>query len=186
MSHHISNNIVQDTITPSLFTEVIKFTTDGTYNYTTESGNSGSAQGNLVALSATARRFILVRTDTYSSDISLGNDNTTFTPNETGLYLSIISAEFYDNSADLKQITLSLYERVASDAFDIKQIARGSFVGSSSGYEYGRLENTMIINLVAGREYWYNIVGNANGGVINKSSALTNFTLIKINDSKTF
>ena len=87
MSHHISNNIVQDTITPSLFTEVIKFTTDGTYNYTTESGNSGSAQGNLVALSATARRFILVRTDTYSSDISLGNDNTTFTPNETGLYL---------------------------------------------------------------------------------------------------
>ena len=186
MSHHISNNIVQDTITPSLFTEVIKFTTDGTYNYTTENGNSGSAQGNLVPLSATSRRFILVRTDTYSSDISLGNDNTTFTPNETGLYLSIISAEFYDNSADLKQVTLSLFERVTSDAFDVKQTARGSFVGSSTSYEFGRLENTMVVSLVAGTEYWYDILGNANGGVINKSSSLTNFTLIKINGSKTF
>jgi len=186
MSHHISNNIVQDTITPSLFTEAIKFTTDGSYVYSVESGNSGSAQGNLVPLTATARRFILVRTDTYPTDISLGNDNTTFTPNETGTYLSIISAEFYDNSADLKQITLSLYERIASDGIDVKQIARGSFVGSSTGYEYGRLENTMFINLVAGREYWYNILGNSAGGVINKSSALTNFTLIKINGSKTF
>jgi len=170
----------------SLFTDIIKFTTDGTYNYTTENGNSGVAQGNLVPLSATSRRFILVRTDTYSSDISLGNDNTTFTPSESGNYLSIISGEFYDNSADLKQVTLSLYERVASDAIDVKQIARSSFVGSSAGYEYGRLENTMVVSLVAGREYWYNILGNANGGVINKSSALTNFTLIKINDGKSF
>jgi len=104
----------------SLFTDIIKFTTDGTYNYTTENGNSGVAQGNLVPLSATSRRFILVRTDTYSSDISLGNDNTTFTPSESGNYLSIISGEFYDNSADLKQVTLSLYERVASNAIDVK------------------------------------------------------------------
>lgn len=186
MSHHISNHIVQKTTAPSLFSECIKFTTNGTYNYTVENGNSGSAQGNLVPLSATSRRFILVRTDTYSSDISLSNDNTTFTPNETGLYLSIISAEFYDNSADLKQITLSLYERVASNAIDVKQIARSSFFGSSTGYEYGRLENTMVVSLVAGTEYWFDILGNANGGVINKSSGLTNFTLIKINGSKTF
>jgi len=170
----------------SLFTDCIKFTTDGSYVYSVESGNSGVAQGNLVPLSATARRFILVRTDTYPSDISLGNDNTTFTPSETGNYLSIISGEFYDNSADLKQVTLSLYERIASDGIEVKQIARGSFVGSSTSYEFGRLENTMVVNLVAGREYWYHIVGNSAGGVINKSSALTNFTLIKINDGKSF
>ena len=41
----------------SLSTDIIKFTTDGTYNYTTENGNSGVAQGNLVPLSATSRRF---------------------------------------------------------------------------------------------------------------------------------
>jgi len=180
MSHHTTPHIV---VTEPLFTEAIKFTTDGTYNYTTENGNSGVAQGNLVPLSATSRRFVLVRTDTYSSDISLSNDNTTFTPNETGTYLSFISAEFYDNSADKKEVTLSLYERVASNAIDVKQTARGTFVGSSTGYEFGRLENTMVINLVAGREYWYNILGNANGGVINKSSGLTNFTLIKFNKS---
>jgi len=166
-----------------LFTDIIKFTTNGTYNYSVSGGNSGSAIGNLVALSATSRRFILVRTDTYSSDIVLANNDTTFTPSETGTYLSIISAEFYDNSNDLKQVTLSLYERIASDGIDVKQIARGSFFGSSTSNEFQRLENTMVVSLVAGREYWFDILGNSAGGVINKGSALTNFTLIKINKS---
>ena len=166
-----------------LFTDIIKFTTDGTYNYSVSGGNSGSAIGNLVALSATSRRFILVRTDTYSSNIVLANNDTTFTPSETGTYLSIISAEFYDNGNDLKQVTLSLYERIASDGIDVKQIARGSFFGSSTSNEFQRLENTMVVSLVAGREYWYDILGNSAGGVINKGSALTNFTLIKINKS---
>ena len=170
-------------LTSGLFSDCIKFTTNGTYNYTTENGNSGSAIGNLVPLSATSRRFILVRTDTYSSDITLSNNDCVFTPSETGTYLSIISAEFYDNSADLKEVSLSLYERVASNAIDVKQVARGTFVGSSTGYEFGRLENTMVVSLVAGTEYWYDILGNANGGVINKSSALTNFTLLKISKS---
>ena len=125
----------------------------------------------------------MVRTDTYTSDITLANNNTTFTPSQSGVYLSIISAEFYDNSADLKQVTLSLYERVASNAIDVKQIARSSFFGSSAGYEYGRLENTMVVSLVAGREYWFDILGNSNGGIINRGSALTNFTLLKINKS---
>ena len=183
-----SNNISSNTtainnVTSGLFSDCIKFTTNGTYNYTVENNNSGSAIGNLVALSATSRRFILVRTDTYSSNITLSNNDCVFIPSETGTYLSIISAEFYDNSADLKQITLSLYERIASDGIDVKQIARGSFVGSSTGYEFGRLENTMVVTLVANREYWYNILGDGNGGVINKSSALTNFTLIKISKS---
>jgi hypothetical protein len=166
-----------------LFTDIIKFTTDGTYNYTVTGGNSGVAIGNLVALSATSRRFILVRTDTYSSNIVLANNDTTFTPSETGTYLSIISAEFYDNSNDLKQVTLSLTERIATDGINVIQIARGSFFGSSTSNEFQRLENTMVVSLVAGREYWFDILGNSAGGVINKGSALTNFTLIKINKS---
>lgn len=170
-------------LTSGLFSDCIKFTTNGSYNYSVSGGNSGSAIGNLVALSATSRRFILVRTDTYSSDIVLGNNDTTFTPSETGTYLSIISAEFYDNGNDLKQVTLSLYERIASDGIDVKQIARGSFFGSSTSNEFQRLENTMVVSLVAGREYWYDILGNSAGGVINKGSALTNFTLLKISKS---
>ena len=179
-THESEINTIQSN---ELFTDIIKFTTDGTFNYTVENGNSGSAIGNLVPLSATSRRFILVRTDTYSSDIVLANNDTTFTPSETGTYLSIISAEFYDNSADLKQVTLSLYERVASNAIDVKQTARGTFIGSSTSYEFGRLENTMVVSLVAGREYWFDILGNSAGGIINKASGLTNFTLIKINKS---
>lgn len=179
-THESEINTIQSN---ELFTDIIKFTTNGTYNYSVIGGNSGSAIGNLVALSATSRRFILVRTDTYSSDIVLANNDTTFTPSETGTYLSIISAEFYDNSNDLKQVTLSLYERIASDGIDVKQIARGSFFGSSTANEFQRLENTMVVSLVAGREYWYDILGNSAGGVINKGSALTNFTLIKINKS---
>ena len=179
-THESEINTIQSN---ELFTDIIKFTTDGTYNYSVSGGNSGSAIGNLVALSATSRRFILVRTDTYSSDIVLANNDTTFTPSETGTYLSIISAEFYDNSNDLKQVTLSLYERIASDGIDVKQIARSSFFGSSTSNEFGRLQNTMVVSLVAGREYWYDILGNSAGGVINKGSALTNFTLIKINKS---
>ena len=170
-------------LTTGLFSDCIKFTTDGTYNYTVENGNSGLAIGNLVAISATSRRFILVRTDTYSSDITLANNNTTFTPSQSGVYLSIISAEFYDNSNDLKQVTLSLYERIASDGIDVKQIARGSFFGSSTSNEFQRLENTMVVSLVAGREYWYDILGNSNGGVINRGSTVSNFTLLKISKS---
>jgi len=170
-------------LTTGLFSDCIKFTTDGTYNYTVENGNSGLAIGNLVAISATSRRFILVRTDTYSSDITLANNNTTFTPSQSGVYLSIISAEFYDNSNDLKQVTLSLYERIASDGIDVKQIARGSFFGSSTSNEFQRLENTMVVSLVAGREYWYDILGNSNGGVINRGATVSNFTLLKISKS---
>jgi hypothetical protein len=166
-----------------LFTDIIKFTTDGSYNYSVSGGNSGSAIGNLVAISATSRRFILVRTDTYSSDTVLANNDTTFTPAESGTYLSVISAEFYDNGNDLKQVTLSLYERIASDGINVIQIARGSFFGSSTSNEFQRLQNTMVISLVAGREYWFDILGNSAGGVINRGSALTNFTLIKINKS---
>lgn len=179
-THESEINTIQSN---ELFTDIIKFTTDGTFNYTVENGNSGSAIGNLVPLSATSRRFILVRTDTYSSDIVLANNDTTFTPSQSGNYLSIVSAEFYDNSNDLKQVTLSLYERIASDGIDVKQIARSSFFGSSTSNEFGRLQNTMVVSLVAGREYWYDILGNSGGGVINKGSALTNFTLIKINKS---
>ena len=177
-SHGLDEDSIEQNI---LFTDSIIFTTDGTYNYSVSGGNSGSAVGNLVALSATSRRFILVRSDTYSTDTVLANDNTTFTPAESGTYLSVISAEFYDNSNDLKQVTLSLYERIASDGVDVKQIARGSFFGSSTSNEFQRLQSTMVVSLVAGREYWYDILGNAAGGVINRGSALTNFTLVKIN-----
>ena len=170
-------------LTTGLFSDCIKFTTNGSYNYSITGGNSGSAIGNLIAISATSRRFILVRTDTYSSDITLANNNTTFTPSQSGVYLSIISAEFYDNSNDLKQVTLSLYERIASDGIDVKQIARGSFFGSSTSNEFGRLENTMVVSLVAGREYWYDILGNSNGGVINRGATVSNFTLLKISKS---
>ena len=184
MSHHISNNIVKDTITPSLFTEAIKFTINGSYVYSS-GNNSGSVQGNYVAISATPRRYILVRTDTYTNDIVLANNNATFTPNESGTYLSIINAEFYDNSADLKTARIELVEEMGSSESS-RQLARVSFVGSSTAQEFGRLNSVMVVSLTAGKQYWYKITGTANGGIINPSSQTTNFTLIKINGSKTF
>ena len=67
-----------------------------------------------------------------------------------------------------------------------RQSARASFVGSSTNLEVGRLDNSMVVILTAGKKYYYKITGTANGGYINPSSASTGFTLIKINDSKTF
>lgn len=184
MSHHISNNIVQDTITPSLFTEAIKFTINGSYTYSS-GNNTGSAQGTLVEISATPRRFILVRTDTYTNDIVQGDNNATFIPSESGMYLSIISAEFYAGSADLKTAEINLIENM-SGSESSRQSARASFVGSSTNLEVGRLDNSMVVILTAGKKYYYKITGTANGGYINPSSASTGFTLIKINGSKTF
>ncbi len=50
-THETEINAIQSN---ELFTDIIKFTTNGTYNYTVTGGNSGSAIGNLVAISATS------------------------------------------------------------------------------------------------------------------------------------
>jgi len=186
MSHHISNHIVQKQIPKqSLFTDAIKFTINGAYEYSVGGANSGSSKSTTNPLTTTPRRYILVRTDTYADDLVQANNNTTFTPNETGTYLSIISAEFYDNSADTKTPQLELIELNGSSESSI-QIARKTITGTSSSFEYARLENTMIITLTAGKSYYYKATGTANGGVINSFPTATNLTLLKINDIKTF
>lgn len=168
-------------LTSGLFSDCIKFTTNGSYNYSS-GNNTGLAQGTLVQISATPRRFILVRTDTYSSDIVQTDNNTTFTPNESGTYLSIISGEFYSGSANLKTAEINLMEEMGSGE-STRQSAKASFLGSSTNFEYGRLDNSMVVTLTANKKYWYKITGTANGGYINPSSASTGFTLIKISKS---
>ena len=163
-----------------LFTDCIKFTINGSYAYTSGGGNSGSAQSTTLALTTTPRRFILVSTDTYSSNITLSDNNTTFRPNESGTYLSIISAEFYDNSADTKLVQLELIEKMGGSESS-RQIIRNNFTGSSTSFEYGRLNNTAIVTLNSSKDYWYKAIGSANGGIINAFSTSTAFTLIKIN-----
>ena len=165
-----------------LFTDIIKFTINGSYAYSAGGGNSGSAQSTTLPLTTTPRRFILVSTDTYSSNITLSDNNTTFRPNESGTYLSIISAEFYDNSADTKLAQLELIEKMGSSESS-RQIIRNNFTGSSTSFEYGRLNHTAIVTLNSGKDYWYKAIGSANGGIINSFSSSTGFTLIKINKS---
>ena len=186
MSHHISNHIVQKQIPKqSLFTDAIKFTINGAYQYIAGSGNSGSAISTTNALTTTKRRYILVRTDTYSNDLVQGNNNTTFTPNETGTYLSIISAELYDNNVSTKTIYLELIELNGSTETSL-QMARATFTGTTSSlYEYGRINNTMVITLTAGKSYFYRAY-SSNGGVLNAYATTSNFTLLKLNDIKTF
>jgi len=169
-------------LTSGLFSDAIKFTINGSYAYTAGGGNSGSAQSTTLPLTTTPRRFILVSSDTYSSNITLSDNNTTFRPNESGTYLSIISAEFYDNSADTKLAQLELIEKMGSSESS-KQIIRNNFTGSSTSFEYGRLNNTAIVTLDSSKDYWYKAVGSANGGTINAFSTATAFTLIKISKS---
>ena len=169
-------------LTSGLFSDCIKFTINGSYAYTSGGGNSGSVQSTTLPLTTTPRRFILVSTDTYSSNITLSDNNTTFRPNESGTYLSIISAEFYDNSADTKLAQLELIEKMGSSESS-RQIIRNNFTGSSTSFEYGRLNHTAIVTLNSGKDYWYKAIGSANGGIINAFSTSTAFTLIKISKS---
>ena len=177
-----SNSTAINNFTSGLFSDCIKFTINGSYAYTSGDGNSGSAQSTTLALTTTPRRFILVSTDTYSSNITLSDNNTTFRPNESGTYLSIISAEFYDNSADTKLVQLELIEKMGGSESS-RQIIRNNFTGSSTSFEYGRLNNTAIVTLNSSKDYWYKAIGSSNGGIINAFSTATNFTLIKISKS---
>jgi len=161
-----------------LFTDLIKFKINGAYVYTAGGGNSGSSLSTTNPLTTTPRRYILLREDTYDSNVVLSDNNTTFTPTETGNYLSIISAEIYDNSADTKTIQLELIEIMGSSESS-KQIVRHTFTGSSSSYEYAKVSDSQIVNLTAGKDYWYK-ASSSNGGVINAFSTTTNFTLIKL------
>ena len=179
-THETEINALQGS--PPLFTDAIKFTINGSYAYTGSGGNSGSAQSTTLPLTTTPRRFILVSTDTYSSNITLSDNNTTFRPNETGSYLSTISIEFYDNSADTKMVQIELIEKMGSSE-STRQIVRQTITGSSTSFEYSRLDNTMIVTLNSGKDYWYKATGTANGGIINNVSSATGFTLLKINKS---
>ena len=178
-THETEINALQSA--SGLFSDCIKFAINGSYAYT--SGvNTGSAQSITDPLSATPRRYILVSTDTYSSNIILSDNNTTFRPNESGEYLSIISAEFYDNSADTKLVQLELIEKMGSSESS-KQIIRNNFTGSSTVFEYGRLNSTAVVTLNSSKDYWYKATGSANGGYIRSFSPSTAFTLIKISKS---
>jgi len=161
-----------------LTTDSIKFNINGAYAILANGLRTGSALSTTNPLSSTLRRYILLRSDTYSSNITLLDADTKFSPNQSGSYLSIISYEIYDNSADTKTIELELY----GDTEGSLQMARNTITGTSTNYEYERVNNTMVINLVSGRNYYYRAKSN-NGGVINAFATVTNLTLIKINKS---
>ena len=162
-----------------LTTDMIKFTINGGYAIDGSNNITGSLLSITNHLTTTHRRYVLVRTDTYSSDITLSDSNTKFSPSETGNYLSIISYEIYDNSADTKTVELELW----GDTENSLQMARQTFTGTSTSFEYNRVSNTMVVYLTAGRTYYYR-AKSSNGGVINAYSTVTNLTLIKLN--KTF
>ncbi len=158
-----------------LFTDIIKFKINGAYEYSGLT-NIGSAKSITNPLTTAQRRFILLREDTYDSAVVLSNANTTFTPNESGYYLSLISAEIYDNSATSKSIQLYLYGHTEGASL---QVVRHLFTGSSSIFEYAKVSDSQVVYLTAGNQYFYK-AQSSNGGVINAYTTTTNFTLIKI------
>lgn len=163
----------------NLFTDGIKFTFNGAFALDGFNNLTGSILSTTNALTSGFRRYVLVRTDTYSSDVTLSDSNTKFTISETGYYLSIMSYEIYDNSADTKTIELEF----KGDTEGSLQMARNTVTGTSTNYEYERVTNTMIVYLTSGNLYSYQGKSN-NGAVINAYNTVTNMTLLKI--SKAF
>lgn len=164
-------------LTSGLFSDAIRFSINGGYEY---SGlTNGTFRSSSFILLVAHRRYVLVRDDTYSSDVVLANNNTTFTPNSSGNYLSIITAEIYDNVAAAKQINLELYGHTEGASL---QMIRHTMVGSSTNYEYNRIHSVQVVPLVAGQQYYYKAY-STNGAVINSLSTFTNFLLIKMEKS---
>jgi len=175
----ISNQAQINTLNANqLFTDCIKFKINGAYEYTGLT-NNGVAKSITNPLTTTARRFILLREDTYDNAVVLSNANTTFTPNESGYYLSLISAEIYDNSATSKSIQLYLYGHTEGASL---QVVRHLFTGSSTIFEYAKVSDSQVVYLTAGNQYFYK-AQSSNGGVINAYTSTTNFTLIKMGKS---
>jgi len=162
----------------ALFTDGIKFTFNGAYALDGSNNLTGSFLSTTNPLTSGFRRYVLVRTDTYSSDVTLSDSNTKFTISETGYYLSIISYEIYDNSADTKTVELEF----KGDTEGSLQMARNTVTGTSTNYEYERVTNTMIVYLTSGNLYSYQGKSN-NGAVINNFNTLTNMSLLKISKS---
>jgi len=164
-------------LTSGLFSDAIRFSINGGYEY---SGlTNGTFRSSSSILLVAHRRYVLVRDDTYSSDVVLANNNTTFTPNSSGNYLSIITAEIYDNVVGAKQIHLELYGHTEAASL---QMIRHTMVGSSTNFEYNRIHSVQVVPLVAGQQYYYKAY-STNGAVINSQSTFTNFLLIKMEKS---
>jgi hypothetical protein len=175
-THETEINALQSST--ALFTDGIKFTFNGAYALDGSNNLTGSLLSVTNALTSGFRRYVLVRTDTYSSDVTLSDSNTKFTISETGYYLSIMSYEIYDNSADTKTIELEF----KGDTEGSLQMARNTVTGTSTNYEYERVTNTMIVYLTSGNLYSYQ-GKSSNGGVINAYNTVTNMTLLKISKS---
>lgn len=175
-THETEINALQSS--SALFSDCIKFNINGGYAIAGDGSLTGSLLSTTNALTTTHRRYVLLRTDTYSSDVTLSDSNTKFSPSETGNYLSIMSYEIYDNSADTKTIELELW----GDTENSLQMARNTITGTSTSFEYERVSNTKIVYLTAGRTYYYR-AKSSNGGVINAFNTVTNLTLIKLTKS---
>jgi len=165
-------------ITSGLFSDAIKFNINGGYAIAGDGSLTGSLLSTTSDLTTTHRRYVLVREDTYGSDITLSDSNTKFSPSETGNYLSIMSYEIYDNSADTKTVEMELY----GDTEGSLQMARNTITGTSTSFEYERVNNTQMVYLTSGRTYYYR-AKSSNGAVINAFNTLTNLTLIKLTKS---
>jgi hypothetical protein len=175
-THETEINALQSS--PALFSDAIKFNINGAYAIAGDGSLTGSSLSTTNALTTTHRRYVLLRSDTYSSDITLSDSNTKFSPSETGNYLSIMSYEIYDNTTNNKTVEMELW----GDTENSLQMARNTVTGTSTNFEYERVTNTMIVYLTAGRTYYYR-AKSSNGGVINAFSTVTNLTLIKLTKS---
>lgn len=162
-------------LTSGLFSDAIKFNINGGYAIAGDGSLTGSLLSTTNALTTTHRRYVLLRTDTYGSDITLSDSSTKFSPSETGNYLSIMSYEIYDNSADTKTVEMELY----GDTEGSLQMARNTVTGTSTSFEYERVNNTQMVYLTSGRTYYYR-AKSSNGAVINAFNTVTNLTLIKL------
>jgi len=175
-THETEINALQSSA--ALFSDAIKFNINGGYAIAGDGSLTGSLLSTTNALTTTHRRYVLLRSDTYSSDITLSDSNTKFSPSETGYYLSIISYEIYDNATNIKTVEMELW----GDTENSLQMARHTFENKHTSYEYKRVNNTMIVYLTAGRTYYYR-AKSSNGGVINAFATTTNLTLIKLTKS---
>lgn len=159
---------------------VIKLNINGAYAIAGDGSLSGLELSTTNPLTTTLRRYILTRSDTYSSNITLSDSDTKFSPSETGWYLSILSYEIYDNSTTTKTVELELY----GDTEAILQNARNTVTGTSTNYEYQRVNNTQLVYLTAGRTYYFR-AKSSSGGVINSFNTVTNFTLMRMSKTLT-
>jgi hypothetical protein len=179
-ANNISSNVTSiNNLNSGLFSDVIKLTHTGFRTMNNSLVLTGSAESSSTVLISDFKRLRLTLTDTYSTNVSLSEDTTRLTPNsgETGYYLCNLNFEFYDNVVNTKALEIRMYDATNSA---IKFSLRNTIVQTSTNFEYRTFSGSILIYLVAGSFYWFE-VKSSNGGKINTN--FTNITLQKMSKS---